>query len=338
MSKIQQLLADKKYQIDYYDIISKFPWIIEKNQNCVLSPDSDGILCGLFMSHYFDWKIKGFYDGKIMLLEKDINAKDCIFLDVDIFRKDIRSLGHHMVLYNKSKLPNNWENYKNCIQPNLFRSYDGYHDFRLKYPLASIHLLIGIIGSKFKIEIPESAICPLFFTDGTFNVLFSYPENVLNWLEYLRANEVESPLKKVFENEKYSVFKLMKAMDDFFRQRDEISVSRERGDRLRISLTNGEPYNIVPNTEYFDLDIPALNRIQEFKIILSELTKWEYKQSNWTWTNFKLYKFTKRSFEYDKLRINNTTFANFVSQNPLSWAMTSGTNIEYTLEYPDKLY
>ncbi|MBK8983787.1 MAG: hypothetical protein IPM38_16080 [Ignavibacteria bacterium] len=150
-----------------------------KDHNCILSPDSDGLLCGLFMSHYFNWKIKGFYDGKVMLLEKGISAKDCIFMDVDIFRSDIRSLGHHMVLFNKNRIPNNWKNYCNCIQPNLFRSYDGIHDFRLKYPLASIHLLIGIVGSKIKIEIPESAICPLF-SDGTFNVLFSYPENVLN--------------------------------------------------------------------------------------------------------------------------------------------------------------
>ena len=40
-------------------------------------------------------------------------------------------------------------------------------------------------------------------TDGTFNVLFKYPENVLNWLNFLRANEDSNPLRDVFENEKY---------------------------------------------------------------------------------------------------------------------------------------
>jgi len=243
-----------------------------------------------------------------------------------------------MVLFNKNRIPNNWKNYCNCIQPNLFRSYDGIHDFRLKYPLASIHLLIGIVGSKIKIEIPESAICPLFFTDGTFNVLFSYPENVLNWLEYLRADDKKSPLKTIFENEKYSVYTLMNAMNDFFRKRDEISISKERGDRLRISQTSGEPCNIISKGKYFDINIDAMGRIIKFILILSEHTHWEYKISNWTWTNFKLYKFTKSSFETNGNRINNLTFDSFVSRNPLSWAMTSGANIEYTIEAPDKLY
>jgi len=257
MSKIQDLLQGKDDKINYNNLIKKHPWIIEKNQKCILSPDSDGLLCGLFMSHYLGWEIKGFYDGKIMLLEKDAKASDCIFLDMEVFRRKIRSVGHHMVQYNRNNKPNNWNNYKNCIQPNNLRDYDGYHNFRLKYPLATIHLLIGIVGSRHKIIIPESAICPLFFTDGTFNVLFKYPENVLNWLHYLRADEASNPLKSIFENEHYSVFTLMKAMDKFFKKRDEISITKERGDRLRISETNGGSCNILKNDGYYDLNLDA---------------------------------------------------------------------------------
>lgn len=337
MSKIQELLSGRTDKINYEEIIKNYPWIVEKGQNCILSPDSDGLLCGLFMSAYLNWKVKGFYDGKVMLLDKNVSAKDCVFLDMEVFRKNIRSVGHHMVQFNKRKKPSNWDNYKNCIQPNNLRDYDGYNDFRLKYPLATIHLLIGIVGSKIKFKIPETAIRALFFTDGTFNVLFKYPENVLNWLNYLRANEEQNPLKDVFENEKYSVFSLMKAMDEFFKKRDEISIVKERGDRLRISETDGSPANIEKYNNFYKINSEAKERIEKFIKILSNLTGWKYNQDSWTWEDLKLYRFTKVDFAGSKIRLNNETFEKFLSKKPLTWAMTSGQNIEYTLEKPDKL-
>lgn len=337
MSKIQELLSDKTDKIDYGKITKNYPWIVSKRQNCILSPDSDGLLCGLFMSNYLDWKVKGFYDGKILLLDNNFSAKDCVFLDMEVFRKSIRSVGHHMVQFNKRKKPSNWDNYKNCIQLNNLRDYDGYNEFRIKYPLATIHLLIGIVGSRIKFKIPETAIRALFFTDGTFNVLFKYPENVLNWLNYLRADEGQNPLKDVFENEKYSVFSLMKAMDEFFRRRDEISIVKERGDRLRISETDGSPANIEKQNSFYKVNSEARKRIEKFIKILSNLTGWKYNQDSWTWENLKLYKFTKGDFEGSKIRLNNKTFEKFLSKKPLTWAMTSGQNIEYTLEKPDKL-
>ena len=113
-SKIQKLLEGRDNQIDYDELIKKYPWIIEKNINCILSPDSDGLLCGLLMSHLLNWKIKGFYDGKVMLLEKGLSVKDCVFLDMEIFRKDVRSFGHHMLLINKNKKPILQEHKKSC--------------------------------------------------------------------------------------------------------------------------------------------------------------------------------------------------------------------------------
>jgi hypothetical protein len=58
-------------QINYKEVIEKHPWIIENNHKCILSPDSDGLLCGLFMSNFFDWDIVGFYDGKVLVLKEE---------------------------------------------------------------------------------------------------------------------------------------------------------------------------------------------------------------------------------------------------------------------------
>jgi len=317
---------------------------VKKDQNCILSPDSDGLLCGLFMSHYLNWNIIGFYDGKVLVIEDGYSCKDSVFLDIEIYRKDIRSVGHHMVLYNKKRKPFNWDNFKSAIQPNILRNYDTTSDFRLKYPLATIHLLIGILGSKFTITIPESAICPLLFTDGVFNVLFKYPENVLNWLSYLKADEEDNPLHEVFLNDKYSVYTLMKAMDDFFRSRDKISVRTgrisERGDRLKISHTDGSPFNIIKeNTgnQNYKIDENAVKRISKFLILLSKQTKWNFKEENWSWKNYNFLKFSKSSFQGDEKNLTNANYDELMKKNPLSWAMTGRGNLEYTLEEPDKL-
>jgi len=336
-ARIQQLLEGRDNNIDYDKLIKKYPWIVQKNVNCVLSPDSDGLLCGLLMSDLLDWKIKGFYDGKVLILKKGMSAKNCVFLDMEIFRKDVRSFGHHMLLFNKNSKPSNWDNFQNCIQPNNLREYDGLHDFRLKYPLATIHMLIGILDHKFKIKVPESAIPALFFTDGTFNVLFGYPENVLNWLRYLGVQEEESSLKNIFENKKYSVYTLILEMDNFFRKRDELSIPNERGDRLRVSKKDGSPFNLIKQNNSYKLNDSAVKRIKKFIQILSELTKWEFEEENWIWEDFDLFRFTKGDFKRNNEKVNNQNFLKLLNKGPLSWAMTSGNNIEYTLEEPDKL-
>ncbi len=328
MSKIQELLSGKNDEIDYQKILRDYPWIIQKKQNCILSPDCDGLLCGLFMSNYLDWQIKGFYDGKVMLLDKNISAKDCIFLDIEIFRKEIKSIGHHMVQFNKKKKPENWDNFKNCIQLNNLRNYDGYNDFRLKYPLATIHFLIGIIGLEIKLTIPLSAICPLLYVDGVFKNLFSYPENCIDWLRYLKAESSKNKLNDIFFNEYYSIYRLMVSLKNFFIRISEISENRNNNDKIKISNSKGELINIkIINENICELDKEEKERSKKFLKILSDLTKWDFKKENWQWNNLKIYQFSKSN-----IKPNNRNFEEMIAKKPISWAMTSGLSIEYTID------
>ena len=335
------MLAGRDDVIDYADVIKKFPWLVQKDQNCILSPDSDGLLCGLFSSHYLNWKIRGFYDGKILVLEKGFHAKDCVFLDMEVFRKGIRSVGQHMVMFNKGRLPENWGNFNGCASINNIRNHDGYHDFRLKYPFGTIHFLIGVLGTKQKINIPQSAISPLLFTDGTWMNLLGYTENSLSWLKYLRATEEDTPLNEVFLNKHYSLHELMLTMNDFLRERDAISIPRERGDRIAITLRGGEgtPHNLVIEEEdSYLLNENAKYRAESFLKLLSKLTGWNYKDKAWSWNKWQLSQFTKGDFVGVGTRLSNRTFDEFIAKNPLSFAMTSTQNIEYTIEKPGKLF
>ena len=352
MAKIQDLLADKhEDKLDYDDLLRTYPWISERNRYCVLSPDSDGLLCGLFMARYRGWKVVGFYDDKVSVINKSYLSEDIVFLDGEIFREGVKSLGHHMVCLTNKKRNLLEDGFRNCIQPNLMRHNDK-NSFRLKYPLASIHLLVSIIAYADKdsspISLGEESIAPLFFTDGVFNVLFHYPENVLNWLSYLRINETWNPLKSVFENERHSVYNTIRYMDDFFRKRDAITARitpegssksiEERGDRLKISESNGDPYNIRGiGTDDVFIEPDAVSRVRRFCTMVGEMCGWPYREEDWPcWNNLKYFKFTKSSFESNKKTLTISNFEEFLGKNPLSWAQTSLQNIEYTLEEPSR--
>lgn len=340
MPHIQDLLAGRLNELNYPDLLARYPWIVQRNKKCILSPDSDGLLSALFMSKYLGWKVIGYYDGKVMLLKdgESTQNEDVIFLDMEIYRPHVKSVGHHMVLINKNRVPNTWSNHDNCLQPNNLRNYDGKHDFRLKYPLATIHFLLGIIGTQYEIDIPTSAIAPLFFTDGTFNVLYSYPENVLNWLHYLGIEKDHSPLRKVFMHEHFSVYEQIKVMDEFFRRRDRLNKPGERGDKFAISESNGQFKNIeIQGNGNFRVTDEEQTKVKEFIRILAETTGWGFNESSWAFENLKRYKFSKNSFEAKGWTVSDRDFNKLIQLNPLSWAMTSGQNIEFTLEEPDIL-
>jgi hypothetical protein len=332
MSEKEIELVDSKGRIIYENIIKRYSWIVKENQKCILSPDSDGLLCGLFMSKFLNWNIVGYYDGKVLALKKGESVKDCIFLDMEIFRNYVKSLGHHMVLYNKRQVPSKWFNFDNCIQPNNIRGYDAKTSFNLKYPLGAIHLILGIIGHKKKIEIRKEAICPLLYTDGTFKNLFNYPDNCLSWLNFLCAEEKNSPLKTIFFNDNYTTSSLMIALRDFFERLRQINEGRRGADKIKISNSSGEPVNFIKDNGSFSISREQKETADKFLNILSDLTGWDYLKEKWTFDNFSVYKFKKGN-----IKPSNQRFNELIEKNPLSWAMTSTLAIEYTLEEPDKL-
>lgn len=324
-SRIQEMLAGRDDVIDYSAVIKKFPWLVQKDQNCVLSPDSDGLLCGLFVSHYLNWKIRGFYDGKIMVLEKGFKPKDCIFLDMEVFRKGIRSVGQHMVMFNKGRLPENWSNFDDCFSANNIRGYDAKHNFPQKYPLATIHLLLGALGSIKKIEIPTTAICPLLYTDGTFKNLFNYPDNCLSWLKFLQADSATSPLHTIFFNDHYSIYSLMTTLSELFGELRLIAGGKRGGDKIKFSNGKGELIHF--DKKALSIERDTVEQTEKFLGLLARKTGWEYLSDNWTWKNLSHFYFKKGSIKPSQGRYDE-----LMTKNPVSLAMTSTLGIEYTLD------
>ena len=330
--------------IDYSKILEDFPWIIEKKQKCILSPDSDGFLCGLFMTSLLDWDVSGFYDGKVLLIRDGLNVEDCVFLDMDVNRATIRSMGHHMVVYNK-RLGHGNMSYENCIQPNIFRNFDGKNDFQRKYPFGTIHLLLGILqNSRLIDQLPANAIWPLLFTDGTWNNLFGYTENCLDWIEYLGITDESHILNYLFCANPHSFYSIMQGLNNFLRLRDSYNAvgyyanggyttggrNKRTGDKLKISNPRGQLINLEENTTgLFRIHQQEKDRIANFITHMGNYVGLEYHTEKWIWEDFKVIQMQKGDFSNSSL--SNISYIQLMEQNPFSMAMTSGVNIEYTL-------
>ncbi len=311
--------------LNYNNLLQSYPWIIERDQNCILSPDSDGLLCGLLMSHLLGWRIRGFYDGKILVVEDEISPSECVFLDMEIFRPNVRSIGQHMVLYDKNNLPPNWNHFQNSISANNLRSYDFKNDFKNKYPFGTVHLLLSILGQRFTIPIPKSAIGPLLYTDGAFKNQFNYHENCLSWLDFLNANHENNPLQKIFLDRHFSTYELMLELKELFSVLHAIGNGSRGGDKIKISDNRGNVTNVDSSSR--SLKTETRNQAESLLRMLMEKTGWVYTPAHWHWGPYRVCHFNKGNIKPGKARCNE-----LMLKNPLSLAMISGLDIEYTLD------
>lgn len=335
--------------MDSNEILQKYPWICKENQKLIISPDSDGFLSALLYINYFGGEVVGYYDGKVMLCPENIDPKDCLFLDMDVFCNKIKSVGHHMVCFNKNNLPSNWSNYDNCIQINNLRGFDKTHDFQRKYPFATIHFLLVLLSKVKDIKLSDDAVVPLLFSDGVWNVLFGYTENCLDWFEWLHIKDNDSILHDIFCGDN-SFYTVMEEINSFLRERDKLNSNetynfvtlettekhRSRtGDKLMISNSKGQPINIKLNdNNLFDITDKEQERVKQFINLLASLMGWESKLEKWNFNNFKLRKFSKGILDGkgEHKAFNQQNYTEMVEGKCFSMAITSGQAIEYTID------
>jgi len=136
-------------------------------------------------------------------------------------------------------------------------------------------------------------------------------------------------------NDEHTLHSLLVAMNDFLRKRDAISVHRERGDRVAITLRGGEglPHNLELDGTTYSFKEDAKQRAERFLRLLAELTQWEYDANKWAWNNWVFYKFTKETAQ----GLTGRRFTEIIARNPLSLAITGTKRMEYTIEAPDHL-
>jgi hypothetical protein len=298
-------------QLNYEELLEKYRWPKEKNKKAVISPDIDGFLCGLLVSYYLGWEIVGLYDGGDLLIEGKNEWKECVFIDMEIYREEVCSIGNHLLLYNKNKKPKSWVKFRNCINPNNLRNFDKVHDFKNKYPFGTIHFLICLLSKMdVPVDISKEAIGIILFADGVFKSIMNYPENCVDWLSWLKAKELS-----------------------FFNRFSETSISDivHRLQRIfgELNLRFGKlPLKNISQDTYEELSNKLLNLLDQ----LSDWTGWKLKQNCWKVLNFNNLCNPVIIKRKRAEKINNSKYQKILNtRDIISFSFPTSSRLEYSI-------
>jgi len=323
------------------DIVEKikkgklFPWLNQdhnKIKGMIISPDTDGFICALFLNNFFHWKTIGFYDGKILTIINNADFKNqkenFVFIDVEILRPKIKSIGHHILIYDNENLhPLIKTTEKSCIQPNSWRGMDVKNRFATKYPFGTFHLVLSVLygldpkNPIFNFDLKRS-IVPSIYLDGVFKNLFNYPENCLDWLKYLSDGNSNHPFEKLL-NHPTTPKDLMNLMKNFFSTLDETWTTQAKRSKGKIKLGK----DIV--NDYMQKDVS--NELTQYLEYLAKEYNFTFNVALWPVLNNKL-----SLFNFDKkiTAANKSEYNRILNQKPISLAITSKARngLEYTLD------
>lgn len=167
----------------------------------VLGNDPDSVMCGVLMHHLRGWRVVGFYtDYRRVWHPEGVDPhmlRDAVWLDLDISREEIKSIGHHILLAGDS---DNLACHQESVNPNLFRGVTGRpgrgrsgehgencpcggRTFPHKYPLGTIHFLFWLLGVELG-NLSPLQIGLLWLPDSSWinGQSHHYRRNVLDWV------------------------------------------------------------------------------------------------------------------------------------------------------------
>jgi hypothetical protein len=167
------------------NILSRFPWLAQRNRRMIIGNDLDALLSAQFLHDYLGWSIAGFYNYSTIYFDPKTDLRECVWVDLDIYHADIASIGHHIL---KSSATDRIPSHRLSLNPNLLRGIDQ-ADFKHKYPLGTIHLLLWLHDQSIKNRRPATLM--LWLADSTWINAQIYRDNVKAWLqEWLPVGEL----------------------------------------------------------------------------------------------------------------------------------------------------
>ncbi len=126
-------------------LLARFPWLTRPYQTMVIGCDLDALLSAAFLHHYFGWQAVGVYNLRTIYAAEaasDADLKAAVWVDLDIARADIRSIGHHVLTATPR---DDFPEHVQSLNPNLVRGMSA-QNFRRKFPLSTHHLLLWLTG------------------------------------------------------------------------------------------------------------------------------------------------------------------------------------------------
>jgi hypothetical protein len=300
-----------------YNVKEKHKWLFEEKQNYIISNDVDGLLSGLLLQHCVNGSIVGVYDCKQLYVCKDIDVNDAIFVDIEIWRSQVRSIGHHMLCYSPKNLTSKIEhNLHQCIQPNIIDKKFVNKQYGEKYPLGTIHLL----WSLFEMSLNNIDYTWLLMADGMLNNYMKYSANVIRWLEKLNLIQLVDHTTNLHRDIR---LKIDSEYDNFLKIGNG---KRRSGDK--ILLTNIEN-NCLSKLE-IDKIVSLLERMSSGLGLSFVKHSWKFLYSN----KFNIFNFDKH---IDKNAGTIQKYNEIQNLNPITLAYTGAKEVQYTLD-PNEVF
>lgn len=138
----------------------------------IISPDMDGFMSAKLLNLYNGAQVVGTYDKNILILSDNIDPEDCLFVDCDMNRKNMVSIGNHM------RLPGDNMSDRS-FNPNIHFGVTTYTD---KFPFATAFL----IASATEVQTSPSDHIRMAYADSTLKNLINYSDNMRNWSDRMK--------------------------------------------------------------------------------------------------------------------------------------------------------
>ncbi len=181
----------------FAEYLARHSWLTVSGRPCVSSPDIDGLLCALMAGSVLNWECVGFYDGNQIALwanPRRVVWRETVFLDVEILRPDVRSLGNHLLTFDAEDAATLERSCPGLMNPNLWRGIHFQPDFGRKYPFGTLPILYSALAFRGLVQPDPRHLGALYYPDSGLENAMVYKDNALDWLWAMGAEDPSSPL------------------------------------------------------------------------------------------------------------------------------------------------
>lgn len=142
----------------------------------------DGFLSAELLNRFNGSKVVGTYDKNILCLSDGVSVEDCLFVDCDMNRQDLVSIGNHMRLLDDGMSDKSFN-------PNVHFGITTYTD---KFPYATAFLIAAAI----EIETSPHDHLRMAYADSTIQNTIKYGRNMRNWSSKMEHPSVDYVLEE----------------------------------------------------------------------------------------------------------------------------------------------
>lgn len=271
------------------ELIETRPWLqrIINKEGCpiVIGADLDGWLSALLLTQH-GCVVEGVYNNRQLALKQGTYGKDHIFIDFDVARQNVISVGHHITSLSQKNNSSNLYHPQGLQINEIYGVYkhdkdDDKKNFPYKYPFSTVLYLMYLLDYNLMEMEPWQRFL-ILQADGVLNNNSRYPHSVDHWIKEVFGDFLALPIKSINCEE------LRNSNIQYRDMRRDLIPSKNHGQGKGIEKI--KTIEVQNNKLIF----PQVKFIQE----IGKQLGWPYVEGQWNcFTNMELFKFDSDTFD-----------------------------------------